>query len=379
MPTFRDVTAGEVIYREGYAGNPCIYVIVEGKIEITARRDEIGAVVLAVLGKDEYFGESALLPSEPRGTSARALSFCRLIVIDPKTIDDELDRVSPVLRHLMRSLLRRNKRAVDCLPTDINADRLSGLVSYANVLKLMAEAGSHESSHCVDVSITLANVFERCEAITGHSRMHVMITLRRMETLGLVAIESVSNSFCDKMAAFPNDEAIEQRQVVFFNPLQIVERAQRCADRNLGISIENELEQAGLTNHDALLGIEKQLLLDKLSQRGWSSRALEAAYHINPLEPLADLISIDDRTLYDTVSAFDARDLAKLLTSAKHRMVSDRLLSVMTHAKQIEVTRIMQHDVVIDAIEVAEIERGFVRLLRSVKTGAIIPPVRLAT
>lgn len=380
IPTFRDVTAGEVIYREGYVGNPCIYVIAEGKVEITTQHDEIGAVVLAVLGKDECFGESALLPSEPRGTSARALTFCRLIVVDPEAINDELDRVSPMLRHLMRTLLRRNKRTVDCLPTDINADASSGIVSYANVLTLMAEAKPHGASHYGDASIALVDVFEKCQAVSAHPRMQVMVTLRRMETLGLVAIKTVTNSPRAEVASFPSDEDAGRRAVVF-DPLQIVDRAQRCADRDLGISIVSELEQARLTNYDALLGIEKHLLLDKLARGGSSTfnRSTEAAHHINQLEPLGDLISIDDRTLYDTVNAFGALDLAKLLVSVKHRTVSDRLLSVMTQAKQLEVSRVVRHDLVIDAIEVADIERGFMRLLKSIKAGAKVPAARLAS
>jgi CRP-like cAMP-binding protein len=380
MPTFQNVKVGEVIYREGYAGNPCIYAIAEGKVEITTKRGEIGAVVLAVLGKDEYFGESALLPSEPRATTARALTFCRLIVIDAKTIVDELDRASPVLRHLMRSLLHRYRRAVDGVPTDNNADPFSGIVSYANVLSLMAEAGSNDASHCGDASIAFVNAFERCQAISGHPRMHVMTMLRRMETLGLVSIVTVSASLRNKGAAIAGDEAAARR-VIVFDPLQIVARAQRCADRDLGISIAKELEQAGVNSHDALLGVEKQLLLDKLSRGSGSTfnRSTEPAQHLDQLEPLADLISIDDRTLFDTVNAFHARDLAKMLVSAKHRTVSNRLLSVMTQAKQIEVSRIIRQDVGIDGVEVAEIEREFIRLLKSIKAGATLPSARLAT
>lgn len=379
IPQFRTVAAGEVIYAEGYAGNACIYVIAEGKVEITTRRDETGTAVLAVLGKDEYFGESALLAAEPRGSAARALSFCRLIVIDPKTIDDELDRVSPLLRHLMRSLIHKSKRAVDRVPADVHADSLSRVVSYANVLSLMAEAGRHDVHRDEDVFIALVSVFERCQAISGHPRMQVMATLRRMETLGLIGIGTVGD-FAQGETAVSIDEPVG-RQAVVFNALRIIESAQRCVDRGLGIPVAREVEQAGLTSLDALVGIEKQLLLDKL-YRGASatfSGFREPAQSVEQLETLSDMLFIDDRTLFDTVSVFDSSDLAKMLVSAKHRTVSDRLLSVMTRAKQLEVSRIIQRDVVIDAIEIAEIERSFIRLLKSIKSGATVPPARSST
>jgi len=38
-PQFRAVAAGEVVYPEGYAGNACIYVIAEGKVEILLKKN----------------------------------------------------------------------------------------------------------------------------------------------------------------------------------------------------------------------------------------------------------------------------------------------------------------------------------------------------
>ncbi len=54
----RTAAPGEVIYSEGFVGESVIYVIAEGKVEISTRCDE-KKVVLATLGKGEIFGESA--------------------------------------------------------------------------------------------------------------------------------------------------------------------------------------------------------------------------------------------------------------------------------------------------------------------------------
>jgi len=378
---FRAVAPGEVVYSEGYAGNACIYVIAEGKVEISTKCDE-RRVVLAILGKDECFGECALLRSEPRGSTARALSFCRLIIIDPTTVEVELERVSPLLRHLMRSLIRRNKRVDELLPAHTNADLWHGIVSYANLLSLIARAESHDARcgpNSENVSIPFVDAFKQCQAIIGHPRMHIMAMLKRMETLNLIAFETARGDFGDDVASSAVDASAE-RQVVVFDPVRIIESAQRVADHSLGVSIVSELEQAGLTNLDALIGIERQLLLDKLSRgdNGALTISKKPPRSTNEYESLADIEFIDDRTLFDTVSAFDPSDLAKMLVSATDRAVSERLLWVMTKARQHEVSRIIRSNPVIDPIEIQDISRRFLRMLKSIKTGATTPPARLS-
>jgi len=373
-PLIRTVAAGEAIYSEGYAGNACIYVIAEGRIEISTRSDD-KRVVLAILGKDECFGETAFLPAEPRGSAARALSFCRLIVIDPKTLESELERVSPLLRHVMRSLIRRNKRADDLLLTNANADLFSGIVCYAHVLGLMAQAQSC-GMEGEEASIPFGEVFRRCQAITGHPRMHVMAMLKRMETLNLIAFETAHEDSLDP-AGFSalDDEA--RRQVVVFNPVRIVDSAQRVASQGLGMSIVSELESTGLSTADALIGIEKQLLLDRMS-RGEKRGRASPAESTTAVAPLADLESIDDRTLFDTVSACAVGDLARMLLSGIDQAVSERLVSVMTKARQIEVSRVIRSNPAIDPTETEDIHRRFIQLLKSIKSDVKVPPTRLS-
>jgi len=380
-PLFRAVAPGEVVYSEGFAGNASIYVIAEGKIEISTRSDE-RRVVLAILGKDECFGESALLRSEPRGSTARALTSCRLIVIDPTTVEAELERVSPLLRHLMRSLIRRSKRVDELLPAHTNADHLQGIVSYASLLSLMARADSHDARrhpNSENVSISFLDAFKQCQAILGHPRTHIVAMLKRMQTLNLIAFETARGHDGDDVAPTAIDDAAE-RQVIVFDPVRIIESAQRVADHSLGLSIVSELEQAGLSNLDALIGIEKQLLLDKLSRgnNGDHPVSKKPPRSAHEYESLADIEFIDDRTLFDTVSAFDPTDLAKMLIGETDRAVSERLLWVMTRARQHEVSRIIRSDPEIDPLEIEQINRRFIRLLKSIKTGATVPPVRFS-
>ena len=388
----RAFAPGEVIYSEGYVGTSAVYVIAEGKVEISTKCDE-RRVVLATLGKGECFGESALLPSEPRGSTAKALSFCRLSVIDAKVVEEELERVSPLLRHLMRTLIRRNKRKDELLATYTNADFLPGIVSYAHLLSLMSGTESREMQgrrpQSDEVAIPLAEVCKRCHAVAGHPRVHVMAMLKRMEKLNLVALEFGRAEFLGNAPA-PVADDTSGRQVVTFDPVRIIERAQRVGGHDLDISIASELELIELADLEALIGVERQLILDKLSRAEiaedifafrrakvltyienngvayFSKKKVRAA---SELESLTDLDLVDDRTLFDALSAFDTYDLAKLLASTTDRSVSERLLSVMTKARQSETSWIMRRDLVINPLEIQDIEQRFIQLVKSIKAG----------
>jgi CRP-like cAMP-binding protein len=75
------VADGEYVMREGDIGAD-MFVIQSGQVTISKRmagRD----VVLATLGKGEFFGEMSLLESLPRDADARAVGEVRLLVLRP--------------------------------------------------------------------------------------------------------------------------------------------------------------------------------------------------------------------------------------------------------------------------------------------------------
>ena len=173
-------------------------------------------------------------------------------------------------------MIRRVKRKDDQLATYTHADFLPGILSYAHVLALMAGAERRESgdgwgrramqTHADEVSVPLVEVIRRCRAIAGHSRPHVMAMLKRMEKLNLVTIEAAQP---EQLSSLSADHAAHEgpaaRQVVTFDPARIADRAQQVADHDLDISINSELELIELGDLEALIGVDKALLLNKLS------------------------------------------------------------------------------------------------------------------
>ncbi|WP_347468822.1 Crp/Fnr family transcriptional regulator [Burkholderia stagnalis] len=394
----RTAAPGEVIYSEGFGGEAVIYLIADGKVELSARCDD-KKVVVATLGRGEFFGESALLASEPRGHTAKALSFCQLTVVPASMLDEEIERVSALLRHIVRTLVRRVKRKDDLLATYTHADFLPGVLSYAHVLALMAggeRRGGDDAwarrpmqMQAEQAAVPLADVIKKCRAIAGHSRPHVMAMLRRMEKLNLVTIEAAQG---EQLGGASSDYAAsaDARQVVTFDAARITDRAQQVADHELDLSINSELELIELADLESLIGVEKKLLLSKLShgeiaedvfafrkskvlsyveQKGvaYFSRRTVRRGEIAALE---DLAWVDQRTLFEVVSAFDTYDLAKLIASTDDLSVVDRLFSVMTETRRNEVSWVTRRDLKLDPVEVGDIEQRLLDAVRALKAPA---------
>ncbi|MFM0341518.1 Crp/Fnr family transcriptional regulator [Paraburkholderia fungorum] len=397
-PWSRTAAPGEVIYSEGFAGDAVIYVITDGKVEISTQCDE-KKVILATLGKGEFFGEAALLPAEPRAHTAKALSFCQFTVISANVVEAELERVSPLLRHIVRTMIRRVKKKDDVLATYTHADFLPGVLSYAHVLSLMAGTdnadrldGRTRRSQGEEVSVPLPDVIKKCHAIAGHSRPHVMAMLKRMEKLNLVTLEPGRSDRPATSTRYSAQDGATSRQIVTFDPVRITERAQQVADHDLDISISSELELIELADLEALIGVEKKLILNKLShaeiaedifafrktrvlnyveEKGvtyFSRRSVRGPVELKSLD---DLEFVDQRTLFEAVSAFDTYDLAKLLSALADQPAADRLYSVMTEARKKEVSWVMRRDIRIDPLEIAEIEERFLETVRTIKSPAV--------
>ncbi|WP_027817208.1 cyclic nucleotide-binding domain-containing protein [Paraburkholderia bannensis] len=394
----RTAAPGEVIYSEGYAGERLLFVIADGKVEISTRCEE-KRVVTATLGRGEFFGESALLGAEPRPSTAKALSFCQLTVIPANIIEDELERVSPLLRHVVRTMIRRAKAKDDQLATYTHADFMPGVLSYAHVLSLLAGAERAEpkggwlrqgnNAGAGEVSVALADVVHKCRAVAGHSRPHVMAMLRRMEKLNLITMESGQSS--SHLGGAESGEGALGRQVVTFDPVRIIDRAAQVADHDLDVSINSELELIELSDLEALIGVERTLLLNKLShgeiadelfafrkskvlnfveQKGVSYFSKRANRGSGDVKTLDDLLFVDQRTLFDAVNALDTYDLAKLLASPQDAAVLERLQSVLSEARKNEISWLMRREIKSDPMELEGIEERLVNAVRELKTRA---------
>jgi len=76
----RVFAAGEQIIREGDAG-ACMFVIMEGRVEVVAGADQAPPVPIATLESGDYFGEMSLMTGAPRVATVTALVETRLLEV----------------------------------------------------------------------------------------------------------------------------------------------------------------------------------------------------------------------------------------------------------------------------------------------------------
>lgn len=100
------ITSGDVLFKKGDPGD-CLYVIAEGSISIGD-----GSTEFAKLGKNDFFGELALVETEPRSADAVGLTDCLLLRIDQddfyELIEDRIEVARGILVILAQRLRKQN-------------------------------------------------------------------------------------------------------------------------------------------------------------------------------------------------------------------------------------------------------------------------------
>ncbi len=103
-----------VIIEEGSKGD-WVYVILEGSAKVR-KRTRKGVVTLDTLSEGDIFGEMVLLETGQELRSASVVAaggLVRLGVLDSERLVKDYGTLSPQLRALMRSLIRRLKETTD--------------------------------------------------------------------------------------------------------------------------------------------------------------------------------------------------------------------------------------------------------------------------
>lgn len=99
--------AGELLFREDDKGD-CLYIILEGNLEVILGLGKPDEKVMAVLGVGEFFGEmSLLIPGRARTASIRAASAAKLWMMTRIDFDTLLVRQPKLADSMVRTLTRR--------------------------------------------------------------------------------------------------------------------------------------------------------------------------------------------------------------------------------------------------------------------------------
>ena len=107
---------GQIIIRQGEMGD-CMYVIQEGLVEVIKEVDG-RAIQLAILGKDEFFGEMAIFEQEARAATVRALGSARIMTIDQKNLLRRIQEDPSLAYSLVQMMSSRIRKLGEEFTTD---------------------------------------------------------------------------------------------------------------------------------------------------------------------------------------------------------------------------------------------------------------------
>lgn len=155
MSSIRQYNPGEVIIQQGDPGDTA-YIIEKGNVEILVE-NENGVICIGTRGPQSLIGEMAMVDSQPRVATVRALDDCELLEIDRGDFERRLSGSDPLVRHFMQVILTRyrdmlsriehtgnNKiQKTDVKPEDI--EKSGGLYEEAT----QAIRDSHELVHAI--------------------------------------------------------------------------------------------------------------------------------------------------------------------------------------------------------------------------------------
>jgi CRP-like cAMP-binding protein len=105
---------GGLLFRRGEEGN-ALYIIHRGRIRIFASTRKGNEITLALLGPGEFFGEMALLDSQPRSAGAEAAEDAELHILHREDFFSFLMHNETALQAILFSLSQRLRRTDDLL------------------------------------------------------------------------------------------------------------------------------------------------------------------------------------------------------------------------------------------------------------------------
>jgi CRP-like cAMP-binding protein len=175
----RTIPRGQVIFREGDAGNT-MFVIRTGRVRIS-KHVRGGEKTFAVLGPGEFFGEMAILNGKPRTATATAVDDVALLELDADRFESMVSKQAEIAVRFIQKLARRLE----------DADALIAILTKRDpktrvILGLMREAEQRGFPGSEgDAVVVQRNLDELCEEL-GLRRPEFDEVVGRLIRVGVV-------------------------------------------------------------------------------------------------------------------------------------------------------------------------------------------------
>ncbi|NOX63385.1 MAG: cyclic nucleotide-binding domain-containing protein [Chloroflexi bacterium] len=218
------IASGQTLMEQGEPGDS-MYVVVSGRLQVYVRRDE-EEVLVGEVGRGEVVGEMALLTSEPRSATVRAVRDTQVARLSQDGFERLMLQHPQAMRGMMRTIVERFRRL---LRSPRLERRLQTLVALP-----------------ITEGVSLPDFLAKFEtALAPLAKTFVCTQERMAQTLG-------SDSPAHAMVSWMNDLELNYEFVLYVaseDPLWL-ERCLRQADRLLLVANASEQPRRERLNED---------------------------------------------------------------------------------------------------------------------------------
>ena len=170
----RAISGGEVLIREGDDADS-LYLIAEGRVRVSNRRDDGTTQVLAEIGRGELVGEMALVTNEPRSATVTAVrdslvlelpasAFVQLVRTHPDVLREV---TTQVVRRLLQSLRSATRASPIATVVVVPLDDSAALVRFDTLLAASFERLGGSAGHVTrDVATAALGDLDRVDGAT---------------------------------------------------------------------------------------------------------------------------------------------------------------------------------------------------------------------
>ncbi len=190
----RRFRSDQIIFHHGDPGG-LLYIISKGKVKIMHGSTDGQEALLAILGKDAFFGELALLDEYPRSATVEAIEATETWTLHRNDFINFLDNnhefTLHVLHTMAQNIRRMNTQLSDLFFLDLPARLARVLLSLAEQHGAITPDGI-----LIDLSLTQTDLAE----MTGATRVSINKALGRFRRAGWLNVKSRNITILDHSA-----------------------------------------------------------------------------------------------------------------------------------------------------------------------------------
>jgi CRP-like cAMP-binding protein len=168
----------QIIFAQGDAAGS-VHYIQSGKVKVTVVSEEGKEAVVAILGKDEFFGEGCLIGQPKRLATAAAMTECVTMQVEKASIQQVLKDEAAFSQMFVSHILARNARVEEDLIDQLFNSTEKRL---ARALLLMANFGKEGRPEPVVAKISQETLAE----MIGTTRSRVSHFMNKFRQLGFI-------------------------------------------------------------------------------------------------------------------------------------------------------------------------------------------------